>query len=381
MSKAQDPKPEIQYVPVQYLDSPNNEDEIDLLDLIETIWNGRKTIAIFTLVFFLLGLFHYLTGPEEYESEAILLQEAQQQTSQNMRLLQQFGGGAGVNDPGTLSANLYPRIIESVEFQHNLLLNEVEFESLGQRVMLYEYFIEIYEEPFRDRFYRGIVNYTIKLPITLYRGFRNVFSDQVETIPDFNIDAEGEILMLNPYIRRSISEMQSRVSVVFDESFINVTSRMPDPKAAAELNVLLIEQIQDYVINYRSEKARRNLEYVEQQYREIEERYEEAQRALARFQDENRGQMTALARIEEERLQNERILTYNLYNNLAQRLEDSRLRLQEETPVFSKLQKPNLPHSPVGSSNLIVIASIILGGLMGIFWIFAKNVFGAIKEK
>ncbi|MEX2410623.1 MAG: hypothetical protein WD607_04505, partial [Candidatus Paceibacterota bacterium] len=266
-------------------------------------------------------------------------------------------------------------------FQHNLLLNEVEFESLGRRVMLYEYYIDIYEEPFRDRFYRGVRNYTLRLPVTSYRGFRNLFREDAETIPDFNIDAEGEILILNSNVRRAISAMRTRVTVEFDQSFINVSARMPDPKAAAELNALLIEQIQDYVINYRSEKARQNLEYVEHQYRDIEERYEEAQRALARFQDENRGQMTALARIEEERLQNERSLTYNLYNNLAQRLEDSRLRLQEETPVFSKLQKPNLPHSPVGSSNLIVVASIILGGFMGIFWFFARIAYTAIKKR
>lgn len=387
MSKAQNPKPEppIQYIPVQYLDQPGDEDEIDLLELVEMIWKGRKTIVVFVAVFFTLGLFHFLTGPEEYQSEAILLQESQPQTSQNMRLLQQFGGfggaGGAMNDPGTLSANLYPRIIESVEFQHNLLLQSVEFESLGREMMLYEYFNEIYEEPFRNRVYRGFRNYTIGLPITIYRVVRNLFRSQEEMAPNFEIEENGEILVLNSFVRRALSQMRERTSVEFEESFITVTSRLPDPKAAAEINAILIAQIQEYVINYRSEKARQNLEFVEQMYREVEERYEESQRALAQFQDENRGQMTAIARIEAERLQNERNLTFSLYNNLAQRLEDARLRLQEETPVFSQLQKPNLPHSPVSSSPLVVIASILLGGFMGVFWIFAAKAFIVVRER
>lgn len=382
-----DPKsrPEIQYLPVQYLDHPNNDDEIDLLQLVEEIWKGRKVILISTVLFFIVGFFHYMTGPEEYQSEAILLQEAQQpQMSANMRLLQQFGGGGSVggSDPGTLSANLYPRIIESVEFQHQLLLNEVEFESLGRRMMLYEYFIEEYKLPFRDRFYRTLRNYTIRLPITLYRNIRGLFSSAEEPpVPDFSIDADGNIMILNPFVRRAISQMRGRISVEFEGGFINVSATMPDPKAAAELNALLIAQIQEYVIDYRSEKARQNLEFTQLQYAEIEARYEEAQRALAQFQDQNRGQMTALARIEQERLQNERSLTFNLYNNFAQILETARLRLQEETPVFSQLQRPNLPHQPVNSSPLIVIAATLLGGFMGVFWIFGSKAFGAVRER
>lgn len=390
MTKENDPNSsparheKVQYVPVQYLDSPDRGDEIDLMDLIETIWNGRKTILKFIVIFMMIGLFHYLAGPEEYESEAILLQENQQGQAQNLRLLQSlsginFGGGS---ESEILSASLYPRIIESVEFQHRLLQHEVMFETLEQSISLYRYFNEHYSPPFRDRFYRGIRNYTIRLPITLYRDVRNLFSTgDIEDGLEYSLGERAEILNLNSGVRRSINEMRGRITVDFDGSLITVKTRLPDASAAAEVNLILINLIQEYVISYRSEKARQNLDFVQSMYDNARERYEEAQFALASFTDANRGNLTAMARIEEERLQDERNLTFSIYNSIAQRLEDSRLRLQEETPVFSKLQNPNLPNSPVSNSFLVVIAGTLFGFAAGVFWIFFKNIAEAIKNR
>lgn len=36
---------------------PMEEDEIDLLALAKTLWNGRKTVIKTTLIFMILGLF------------------------------------------------------------------------------------------------------------------------------------------------------------------------------------------------------------------------------------------------------------------------------------------------------------------------------------
>lgn len=375
----------VQYVPVQYVDAPMNEDEIDLFDLIETIWKSRKTIYISVSIFLVIGLFHFLTGPEEYESEAILIQEAQQDMSSNLRFLQQIGGfniGGGSQSPGQISSSLYPRIVESVEFQHQLLQNEVEFETMGQRMTLYEYFTEYYEPPFRKKVYRFLRNYTIRLPITIYQNIKSLFL--AETTGEklvYEIDSGNNIIQLNPAVRSAISEMRTRVFVDFDGGLIVVKTRLPDASAVAQVNSLLIEQIQNFVIDYRSEKARQNLEYVESMYQDAKERYEDAQRAFAIFQDQNRGQLTAVATTELERLQDERNLTFGIYNSFAQRLEEARLRLQEDTPVFSQLQKSNLPHAPVKSSQFIVIASILLGGFIGIFWIFAKKVTDTIRGR
>lgn len=386
MSKEQN----IVYMSVPPEGPEHQEKEITFVELLEIIWNDRKILFLCLSVFFAVGFFHYLTEPEEYESEAILLQENNQQAVSGFQLFEQLGGLGPRNiDDGSISSSLYPKVIESIEFQHNLLLNEVEFSGSNEKVMLYKYFINTYEKPFRDRFYQNVFNFTIGLPATLLRIIQKIFKKDSDSsvgtdensFDDLNITQDGDILVLSPDVRSSIAEMRKRVAISIDQELINVTSRMPDPKAAAELNSLLIDQVQDYVTNYRIEKARKNLEYVEQQYQDVEDRYNQAQRELAKFQDENRGQLTAIARIEEERLQNQRTLTFSLYDNLAQRREDARLRLQEDTPVYSKLQKPNLPHTPIKSSPIVVIGITIAGGIFGIIWILIKNLIVAFKQR
>ncbi|MEX2409816.1 MAG: chain-length determining protein, partial [Candidatus Paceibacterota bacterium] len=107
---------------------------------------------------------------------------------------------------------------------------------------------------------------------------------------------------------------------------------------------------------------------------------EAAQLELARFSDRNVNITTAVARTQQEELQNRRNVTFNVYNTLAQELEQSRIRLQEQTPVFNVLQKPSLPHSTGSGSTMLLILSIFLGGFLGIFIVFAINVWNVLTE-
>ncbi|MDZ7808047.1 MAG: hypothetical protein U5K71_13160 [Gracilimonas sp.] len=63
-----------------------------------------------------------------------------------------------------------------------------------------------------------------------------------------------------------------------------------------------------------------------------------AQIALADFRDSNQGALTNRARTQEQQLQSEYDLAFNLYNGLTQEYEQAKLRVQEETPVFKVLQ-------------------------------------------
>src|SRR5690625_5610175 len=55
--------------------------EIDLAEKTRTLWEGRKTIILVTAIFFGIGLFHYTFNPVEYQSTAVLIQEADGGTS------------------------------------------------------------------------------------------------------------------------------------------------------------------------------------------------------------------------------------------------------------------------------------------------------------
>ncbi|MEX0660700.1 MAG: Wzz/FepE/Etk N-terminal domain-containing protein [Candidatus Woykebacteria bacterium] len=378
-------KPEVRYVPVEYMDQGyREEDEISLIDLIKVLWEGRKTILITTAVVFTLGLFVFLFGGREYESDAILIQEEQQGQSQIQALAQQFGGfgGGGSGQPeGVIPPSLYPRIMESADFMLEVVSHEVTFEELNRSTTPLVYFNEIYEPPFTEKTADFLVDYTIKLPITLYSGVRSLFSgsDDSLDVPDIE-EQDIRFLSLNKEQREAIKLMQERMVLEQDGNLVTFKINMPDAVAAAELNDFVIKQIQDYVVGYRIEKYRQNMEFVENQMEDAKQRYEEAQLEMARFSDRNVNITTAVARTQQEDLQNRRNVTFNVYNTLAQELEQSRIRLQEQTPVFNVLQKPSLPHTTGSGSILLLILSIFLGGFLGIFIVFAKNVWNVLKE-
>ena len=376
---------EVRYVPVEYMDQGyRDEDEISLIDLIKVLWDGRKKIIICTGLFFLLGLFIFLFSERQFESEAILIHEDQQQESQAQRLLQQFGGfggGGAQQAPGVIPSSLYPRIMESADFMLAVVTHEVEFKEPEASMTALTYFNEYYEPPMTERTADFLVDYTIKLPITVYRGVRGLFSSrpEFEELPE-EILRDERFLDLTREERRAISFMRDRMELEQDGNLNTFKVQMPDARAAAELNEFIIDQIQEYVIDYRIQKYRENLEFVERQKEQARERYEEAQLELARFNDRNVNITTSVARTQQEDLQNRRNITYNVYNNLAQELEQSRIRLQEETPVFNVLQRPNLPHEIGGVTPLLLVLPIFLGAFFGIFLVLSSRVWRTVRD-
>lgn len=376
------------------------ESEVDLVELSKKLWSGRRTILIIMAVFTCLGVFHYLFGATEYQSTAILIQESEGAESAGSDLLQRLGGNFGLSGVGSSvmatargysppPVYLYPSIVNSSEFQSELINKDIEFSQLGRTMTLYEYFTEVHEPPFREQVYSFVRNYTIRLPFTLYRGVRNLFRSSGNT-EEGNLELDQEtveelddrLLSATRSEMGVINNIRERITIQFETGLTTVSSTLPDPKAAALMNAFLIERIQEYMTDYRVEKARQNLEFVQDQHSLARERYEEAQYALARYQDQNINLTSATAETELEHLQDQRNLRFNVYNSLSEQVEQARLTLQQQTPVFNILEKPNIPSGAyTGASNLILVFSIVLGLFVGIGWVLIRDTFYRMKQK
>ena len=373
--------------------------EIDLIEKAELIWSERRLIIIISTIFFLLGLFHYSFAPSEYESTSMLIHEIESTGNFD-------GGGAllrsltGMNissSSGNLSAaatgraplpvSLYPLIINSTEFQKDLIYRELEFSTLDTTMSLYSYFNDYYQTPLRGRVYNYLLDMTIYLPFNVYRGIRRNFNSIRNSIrtesnnkelseePIREVDVIDErLLSLSNNERRVIEQTRNRITLNIGSSTTEIITMLPDPKATAMVNALLVERIQDYMTEYRIEKAQQNLNAIIRQYNEAKERYEEANHELARFLDENINLSTASARIHEDNLRNQRNLRFSVYNSISQEVEQARMVLEQQIPVFNILEKPNIPNSASGgSSDLILMFSIVIGLFSGVGWVLVKS--------
>ena len=86
--------------------------------------------------------------------------------------------------------------------------------------------------------------------------------------------------------------------------------------------------------------------------------------------DRNQGIILQRVKTEEERLQNEMNLNYQLYNACAQQLQTAKAKVQQETPVFTIINPPQVPLKRSNTSKLtILVASIFLGAVIAAVWI------------
>lgn len=374
-----------------------DDDQIRVSDLLEIVWAGRIKILIITFLLFCMAIFHVVTAPNEYIAESTFLPERQVQQFQMDRmfafgeLARSLNIGGGQSD-GSLPSYFYPEIIASVEFQSQLLAKEVELFNEGRTVTLFEFFTDVYEQPFRAKVYSTVRDYTIGLPLKFFRFIINIFTprDEIRQIPILeSAEVDGDenspnimnnhvihqdrFYILSPQFRAASEAIVKRIQIDYGTLTIEVSTHMPDPMAAVQLNSYVADMLQNYLIEYRIEKAKQNLEYIEMLYEEAEERYENASFELAIFEDSNKGNLTAVADTERERIRERRNLAYSLFTSVASRLEEAKTRLKEDTPIYTTFQDPEFSTQSIGASIYILPASIFIGLFLGVVWVFFEK--------
>ena len=133
-------------MPQQYID---HEDQIDLIVLAKTLWDGRKDVVKITLIFMGIGLFVGLTSPAEYTSTVVVkptLSDSKSKLSGNLGSLAAIAGinlGGG-SSTAEIHPSLYPKIVESYSFQKELMESYVYVEELNSQVSFEQYYTELH---------------------------------------------------------------------------------------------------------------------------------------------------------------------------------------------------------------------------------------------
>jgi hypothetical protein len=343
-------------------------DQVKVMDIISLVLEKKRILWISILVIFSLGMVYHFFSTKEFESVSAKLSETKE--GGNLGGLGQISGLAGlagVSLPGggndldvTFPPELYPRLVYSPEFLKDILDEELYFQNIGKRTTLRSYLISERPRNFvgriKDKITETLRNAASTVTPTPIAG--NPPSEQMEGTE------KPKFLYLSPVEQGLIGFLSNKIKIEVDGKVINLSVKLSDPNAAAELNGLVFNKIIDFVTQYRTEKQRVNLSFVETRTKEAEESFLKAQQKLASFRDSNQGLISQQARSKEEQLQAEFSLGFNLYNGMKQELENARLQLKENTPIFTSFIEPSFPNR---SSNLSFVAMLFLSGFLGAF--------------
>lgn len=340
-----------------------HKDEIDLVAITRIIWSKRRYVVKVTSIFFVLSLLIAFTSKKEYEVTCKLLPETRQNSNFNLSGLKGLASLTGVNvsnfeQSNRLTPLIYPEIVHSAPFMLELIHTPVYFEKLDSLVSGFEYFDKI-DKPSLLGY---IAQYTVGLLGKIKKWINN--SKKEEVWDDKNIVGNLEIKKYTKKEHSLIKNYSSRFSINVESKngIIEVTGKFPDAFAVAQITNMVVNKLTKDIIKYKTEKAKINLEFIEHRFKEAESKYESKERKLAKFVDRNRNISNSMANVGYVKLQNELEIAKKVYMELSVQLEQAKIKMKEDTPVFTVLEPVNIPISTSGANTkLIVLASVFLG--------------------
>lgn len=354
-------------------------EEIDIIELLRRLWSERLFVLKLTGVVVFLGLVIALFGEVKYKAESIMAPQTGSEMSG--RNIQGLAAMAGINlspsDPsGGLPTNLYPMVVSSVPFQRELMHNTaVTVEGFDAPVTLIEYFTERRYRKFS--LFPFLMKYTIGLPGTILKAIRGNDDEASSGSANTGID----MLTVREHECMKLLSKRLNVSVNDRDGYISLSATMPEAIMAAQITSRMQELLQQYIIDFKVQKVQGELDFIEERYNEVKADFEEKQQTLASFQDSHRSLSSAVARTQESRLKNEYDLAFGLYSELASQREQARIRVKEDTPVFTILEPVVVPVERAAPRRArTMMLSLVLGLFIGCAVVFVRDYIGIGDE-
>ncbi|MDW3193291.1 MAG: Wzz/FepE/Etk N-terminal domain-containing protein [Cytophagales bacterium] len=346
------------------------EEDLDLTKTIKIIWKRRKLIIITVATCLLLGLIFSLLSPDEYASKTVILREVSPNSAgRGFSRLANLAGisSAGLTSTGEMSPAVYPDILNSRPFQEEALAIIVNSKKYGDGIVLRDYLLKTDE----DNLLKALRRYTIGLPFKILRSFRSSSADRGKN--QLSVETES-FIKLSPSEVVASSLLAKAITIDTDQTTgaITIECFLNEPEPSAILTDHVKKKLEAFVRDYKTQKIKQEVEFMQNLHDEKKREYEKAQQALATYKDSNRIVSSSSGLTEEQSLNDSYRLAYSLYNQIAAQLENKKIELQEVKPVFTTIQPVILPRKPA-SPNIIksLFLSVFIGFFLGFCLLFA----------
>lgn len=365
-----------------YTQPPYEEEEegIDIIALIKSLWDGRKTIIITTAVFIVLGLVAALTMKRTYTVTSVMVPQLGSSRSSSLSSLASLAGfdlGTSNMQASELSPLVYPQIVNSDPFRKELMYTPLHYEKADTAVCMLTYAKE-YEKP---TVIGTVLKYTIGLPGVILGAIRKEKPDPVIPGAGEGDDAPKPLMLTKDETKMSkIIGQNVNLAVDKKEGYLTLSVMGSEPLQTAELAIKAQQLLQDEITRFRTEKAQNQLDYVQARYNEIKAEAESYQTALATVRDRSQNMTTTRAQIEQERLQSKYMVASSIYSEMAKQLEQAKMQVKRDTPVLTIVQPVTVPRQPSNSRAKTLVIWTFFGVIVGCGIVMGKQYLPKVKE-
>lgn len=355
--------------------------KIDCLEISRKIWNHKILVLKICGIGAVIGIVVALGIPQEYTASTLIVPEGfNRGSSSGMSALTDMAGihlgSSTTTDRDAIYPSLYPIIVNSTPFLIRLFDIKVRQRKDSTAITLTQYLQEHQKTPW----WRIITSAPSRLTGWTISLFKHVPKE----------DGEKKKTKIDPFqlTRKEAGvagTIASRINIGVDKKkrVVTVFVTMQDPLVAAIVADTVRVHLQEYITEYRTNKARRILKYTEQLRNEAQAEYHKAQSQYTRYADVNLGLSKLASRAELVRLQNEMNLAHATYNQMEQQVQVAKAKMEKAIPVYAIIQPVRVPLSPSKPNiGMILVGCTFLCGVMSVAWIlFVEDFIKSIRKR
>ena len=216
-----------------------------------------------------------------------------------------------------------------------------------------------------------VKEYTIGLPSKIIGWFKSDTKEaSLQSVEGLNTISEEEFEYF-----KEIDEMLT-LNINDKDGYLEITATSKLPQLAAQLVKNGENILQNQIIAIKTKSSSELLAYLEEQYTIKNKLLIEAQDNLANFKDRNLNISRSSFSNAQTRLETELQIATSVFQNVVTQLEQVKLQVAKDTPVFSFLKPVVVPtEKSAPKRSLIVIIWLFLGVVVSIGYLLAKEPF------
>ena len=355
-----------------------NEDYIDFIKPLSKIWNKKILVFKSLIIFGIIGVLVALSTPNQYTASSMFTPNYGGESNGSSGL-KGLASLAGINltamgeSSKEISPMLYGKILESATFKKQLL--ESPLKNLGEVKTLHEYF-----NSSKSSFsiLGTIKEYTIGLPSKIFIALKSNSNEISYEEPIIGIESISKEDM----ICYNLIDGMLSMDINDRGGFIEMIAVSDNPHVAAQIakNGELI--LQNQIIQIQTKSSMELLSYLEGQYAEKRDLLNNAQDLFSEFKDRNLNISSNKFLNNQLRLETELQTVTAVFQNIVTQLEQVKLQVTKDTPVFSILKPVVFPNKRSAPNRiLIMIGWMFTGIILSVSFIFMQEPFQKILKE
>lgn len=350
-------------------------DAIGISKLFGKLMSKKMLFAKVWGITFILACLWILPQPRFYKAQVMLAPESSEAGALGSigALASSFGfdlNAGGASD--AIYPELYPDLMSSTDFVVSLF--DIPVKTLDGEVecSLYEYLKKHQKMTFYMK------------PFYVYR--KKIMDYFDDPRPSAATGSNGQEI-INPFMLTKdqtmiVEKLQNNVVCMVDKltNVFTISVVAQDPLVAATLADSIKGRLQNFIIEYRTNKAHVDLKHYTKLMEKAKVDYDAAVAAYSRFQDSHYDLLSKEVMAQEQKLERDQEVKYNTYNAMNLQVQAAMAKLQERTPAFTILQNASVPVKPAGPKRMIFVAVMLFLATVGtIIHVLKDDVLKTVK--